>query len=234
MKHAHLALSCLALLLNACAPAVAQPHRPVVVELFTSQGCSSCPPAEAVLNTLADNKDVIALSFAVTYWDDLGWKDTFGDPAFTARQRDYERGLHHDGVFTPQMVIDGYRDTTGQGAKIVNDLIARARTEQMPGPGLTLTSARVSLSDAPKGGADSGTVWLVRYDPRTLNVAIGRGENGGRTLPQRNVVRQLVRLGDWNGKAQNFDLPKASNTNLKTAILVQQGIGGPIIAAATD
>lgn len=132
------------------------------------------------------------------------------------------------------MVIDGYRDTTGQGAKIVNDMIARARTEQTPGPGLTLTSARVSLSDAPKGGPGSGTLWLVRYDPRTLNVAIGRGENGGRTLPQGNVVRQLVRLGDWNGKARNFDLPKASDANLKTAILVQQGVGGPIIAAATD
>ena len=224
----------LALILTACAPASAQPHRPVVVELFTSQGCSSCPPAHAVLNALADEKDVLPLSFSVTYWDNLGWKDTFGDPAYTRRQWDYARGLRHANVYTPQMVIDGFRDTPGQNLKPVKDLIARARTEQTPGPQLTLSADHVGLSVAPAGGASSGVVWLIRYDPRLQNVAVGRGENGGRTLAQRNVVRQLVRLGGWNGKAESLALPKASDLRFKTAILVQQGVGGPILAAVTN
>ncbi|MGN6423023.1 MAG: DUF1223 domain-containing protein [Asticcacaulis sp.] len=224
----------LTLILSACAPAIAQPQRPVVVELFTSQGCSSCPPAHAVLNALADEKNVLPLSFSVTYWDNLGWKDTFGNPAYTQRQWDYARGLRHANVYTPQMVIDGFRDTPGQNLKPVEALIARARTEQTPGPQLTLNADQVSLSAAPAGGASSGVVWLIRYDPRLQNVAVGRGENGGRTLPQRNVVRQLLKLGDWNGKATSFSLQKASDARFKTAILVQQDIGGPILAAATN
>lgn len=224
----------LALILSACAPAVAQPHRPVVVELFTSQGCSSCPPAHAVLNALADEKNVLPLSFSVTYWDDLGWKDTFGDPAYTQRQWDYARGLRHAKVYTPQMVIDGFRDTPGQSLKPVEALITRARTEQTPGPQLILSADQVSLSVAPAGGTSSGVVWLIRYDPRLQNVAVGRGENSGRTLPQRNVVRQVLKLGDWKGKATSLALPKASDAHFKTAILVQKGIGGPILAAITN
>ncbi|MDI7774387.1 DUF1223 domain-containing protein [Asticcacaulis sp. EMRT-3] len=217
--------------LTACAPTLAAPARPVVVELFTSQGCSSCPPAHAVLNTLADRPDVLALSFAVTYWDNLGWKDSFGDPAYTARQWAYAKGLHHDNVYTPQMVIDGAHDTTGQSLQQVEPLIRTAAAHQKPGPSVVINGDHVTI--AAMTGAPQAIVWLVRYDPRTQNVAIGRGENSGRTLPQRNVVRQLVRLGDWHGTTADFHLLKASDAHYRTAILVQQGDGGPIITAAT-
>ncbi len=202
--------------------------RPVVVELFTSQGCSSCPPAQDVLNKLADRPDVLALSFGVVYWDYLGWKDTFGSQAFTQRQYDYAKGLHHAGVFTPQMVIDGLKDTTGQSAGQVEPLIAAAKAHA-GGPAVKMDSGHVTVAaGTPVTG---GEVWLVRYDPRTVQVPIQRGENSGRTLPHRNVVRQLVKLGPWTGHAVDYALPKG-DAGLKTAVLVQAGTGGPIVGAA--
>ena len=204
--------------------------RPVVVELFTSQGCSSCPPAQATLNILADRSDVLALSFGVVYWDYLGWKDTFASPQFTQRQYDYAKGLHHAGVFTPQMVVDGRTDTTGQNPAQVEPLITAAKAH-LAGPRLKLDGDRVSIA---AGSPAAGTrVWLVRYDPRTLQVPIQHGENSGRTLPHRNVVRQLLDLGPWSGQAVTYALPKGDST-LKTAVLVQAGTGGPIVSAATN
>jgi hypothetical protein len=119
------ALALAAVLAGAAGAASAEP--PVVVELFTSQGCSSCPPANATLSTLADRPDVLALSFGVTYWDNLGWKDTFASPQFTARQWAYARGLHHDDVATPQMVVQGRVDTVGQTPSEVEPLIRAAK-----------------------------------------------------------------------------------------------------------
>ncbi len=223
----------LALILPAmtgCAKATPEPSQPVVVELFTSQGCSSCPPANATLNQLADRKDVLALSFGVIYWDYLGWKDTFASPAYTQRQYDYAKGLHHDGVFTPQMVINGRKDTTGQSLAMVTPLIEAARKDAS-GPAIKLGIDKVSIA---ANGSQAATVWLVRYDPRVVQVPINRGENSGRTLPHRNVVRELVRLGAFSGQTVNFTLPKASMTGLKTAILVQSGKGGPILSATTN
>ena len=197
-----------------CQATPVTPSRPVVVELFTSQGCSSCPPAQATLNKLADRPDVLALSFGVIYWDYLGWKDTFASPQFTQRQYDYAKGLHHDGVFTPQMVIDGRTDTTGQNPVQVEPLIATAKTH-LAGPVLKLDDDHVSIgagkppAGTPTGGAH---VWLVRYDPRTVQVPIQRGENSGRTLPHRNVVRQLLDLGSWTGQAVTYALPKGDST----------------------
>lgn len=231
MKPLHIIIVAFAALSAAsCLKASSVPSsRPVVVELFTSQGCSSCPPAQATLNGLADRRDVLALSFGVVYWDYLGWKDTFASPQFTQRQYDYAKGLHHTGVFTPQMVIDGKADTTGQSPAQVEPLIKAARA-QAAGPHLTMNGDRVTVAE---GKAQGAQVWLVRYDPRTVQVPIQRGENSGRTLPHRNVVRQLVNLGPWTGKASTYDLPKGE-ANLKTAILVQAGTGGPIIAAGAD
>ncbi|HZZ34989.1 MAG TPA: DUF1223 domain-containing protein [Caulobacteraceae bacterium] len=202
--------------------------RPVVVELFQSQGCSSCPPANANLNAIADRPDVLALSFAVTYWDDLGWKDTFARDAYTARQWDYAHGLHHANVFTPQMVVNGRRDLVGVNAA---DVDAAVRSAGSPaGAALSVSAGQVSIAagPAPASGAD---VWLVRYDPRVQQVAIKRGENGGRTLPHRNIVRELTRLGAWTGKAASFRLPAAPDPALKTAVLVQTTHGGPILGA---
>jgi hypothetical protein len=208
----------------------ADPGHPVVVELFQSQGCSSCPPANANLMALAQRPDVLALSFGVTYWDQLGWKDTFASPQYTARQWDYARALRHDNVFTPQVVVNGRLDGVGAQPGEIEQLIQRAQ-RVAPGPAVTLAADAVSVGAAPTPphGAD---VWLVRYDPRIVQVAIRRGENGGRTLPHRNVVRELVRLGAWRGQAERYSLPASPDPALKTAVLVQTAGAGPILAAA--
>jgi hypothetical protein len=220
-----------AIALAAAAPAMAaSPASPVVVELFQSQGCSSCPPANANINAITDQPGVLALSFGVTYWDDLGWKDTFAARAGTDRQWDYARGsLHNSNVATPQVVINGRTETVGVDRNDLNRRIAQAALPA-GAPSLSLAGSMLSVSAAaaPKAAAD---VWLVRYDPRTVQVAIRRGENGGRTLPHRNVVRELTRLGAWAGPAVRFDLPKTSNPAFATAILVQEAHGGPILAA---
>jgi hypothetical protein len=220
----------LLLSLALAAPArAADAAHPVVVELFQSQGCSSCPPANANLLTIVDRPDVLALSFGVTYWDDLGWKDTFASPKFTARQWDYAHGLGHSQVFTPQVVVNGRKDGVGADSREFQGLIAQG--ERAPrGPDLILDGGQVRVgAGKPAGAAD---VWLVRYDPRLAKVAIRRGENGGKTLPHRNVVKQLVRLGAWTGPAARFALPPAADPALKTAVLVQLPRGGAILAAA--
>ena len=201
---------------------------PAVVELFQSQGCSSCPPANANVLAIAGRPDVLALSWQVTYWDDLGWRDTFGDHAFTARQYDYARTLGHDGVFTPQVVVNGRADTVGADAAELGGLLHRA-DRGASGPELVLDGHHVRVGAA----QGSGEVWLVRYDPRTIRVAILRGENGGETLPHRNVVRQVQDVGRWTGQAVSFPLPPQT-AGLRTAILVQSGRGGPILAAARE
>ena len=198
-----------------------------VVELFQSQGCSSCPPAEANLNALASRPDILALSFGVTYWDDLGWKDTFAASAYTDRQYDYAHYNHRSGVYTPQVIIDGQKDLVGSDPGQLDKAIASAR---LHGPVLSWGKGQLQVGAGEvKTPAD---VWLVRYDPRTLNVAIAAGENRGRTLPHRNVVRELVHLGVWNGSAQSFRLPAPALGGLSTAALVQLPAGGEILSAS--
>lgn len=214
------------------APAVpsvaASAERPTVLELFQSQGCSSCPPANANLNAIADRPDVLALSFPVTYWNYLGWKDTFSQPAFTQRQKDYAAGPLHSQVGTPEMVVNGRIDLIGQDRGEVEAALRRGGAPG--GPAVRFETGRVSIA-AGISLPRPADVWLVRYDPRTLNVPVKRGENAGRTLPHRNIVRQLVRLGDWNGAAASYALPPASDPALRTAVLVQAGRGGPILGA---
>jgi hypothetical protein len=218
-----------ALLIAGLGLASAARAEPTVVELFQSQGCSSCPPADANLNAIADRPGVLALSFAVTYWDQLGWKDTFASPAFTARQYAYMHGLGHSNVATPQIVINGRHDVVGIDGRELAAAIGAAGAPA--GASLTLSRGSVSIAagSAPATGTD---VWLVRYDPRVQWVAIRRGENGGKTLPHRDIVRQLVRLGGWFGAARSFPVPGGAAPGLKTAILVQTTGGGPILAAA--
>ncbi len=217
----------LALALNLGGQAMAQPL--TVVELFTSQGCSSCPPANANLAKLAGRPDILALSFGVTYWDSLGWKDTFASKAYTDRQWDYARGLRHANVATPQVVINGRADVVGNS---LEEIEKTARSTPGPaGPGLTLTADSLAIAAGPKP-AKPAQVWLVRYDPDTVQVPIRRGENTGKTLPHRNVVRELTKLGAFDGRAMTLRLPPARQPNLKSAILVQSGPGGPILAAA--
>ncbi len=213
---------------EAQAAAIGDPAHPTVIELYQSQGCSSCPPADAVVNKLADRPDLIALSFAVTYWDQLGWKDIFGDPAYTARQWDYAHAAGRHQVATPQVIVNGREPVLGSHEGELDQAIARNANHD--GPFLSGGDGKVMVGAGKGAGKDNATVWLVRYDPRTVNVAIRAGENKCRTLPHRNIVRQLVDLGQWQGKAASFTLP-AARPGLQTAVLVQQGKGGPIIAA---
>lgn len=200
-----------------------------VVELFTSQGCSSCPPANANLLALSSRPDLLTLSWGVTYWDQLGWKDTFGHDAYTRRQRDYQRGLGTDNVWTPQVVVDGRRHVVGQRMAQIQALIDAH--QPLPGPAVVIRNGGVGLAGgtAPSAPAD---VWLVRYEPTPIEVPVARGENGGRTLPHASVVRELVRLGEWRGSTVGYRLPSSSRPELRTAVLVQAPNGGLILAAA--
>jgi hypothetical protein len=207
----------------------ADASHPVVIELFQSQGCSSCPPANANLNVLSGRPDVLALSFAVTYWDRLGWKDTFAKAQFTDRQWEYARAMRQGSVYTPQVVVNGRIAGVGADSGEIEGLMSKA-DRSATGPNVTIAdgAADIGAAAAPSQAAD---VWLVHYEPRSLDVPVLRGENAGRTLPHRNIVRDLVRLGAWNGQAERFKLP-ASYSGLATAVLVQSYGAGPILAAA--
>lgn len=208
-------------------PSSLPPQKLVVVELFQSQGCSSCPPAEANLNAIAGEPGVLALSYGVTYWDGLGWKDTFASEANTARQWDYAHYRSRDTVWTPQVYVNGDVDLIGNDRRRLDDAIDHADSD---GPSIAWSKDQVIVKSAPTNRA--GDVWLVRYDPRTLHVAIGGGENSGLTLPQRNVVRELIRLGSWRGNEQAYALPPPSMSHLMTAALVQVRGGGDILSAS--
>ena len=214
--------------LSAAPALAADPAHPVVVELYQSQGCSSCPPAIANINVIAGRPDVLALTFAVTYWDQLGWADTFAKPAFTARQWDYARAGGRGQVATPQTIVNGRAVTNGGNRAGLIQTIRQA-DRGTSGPAIRAANGRVTVGLG--STAQPATVWLVRYDSRTLNVPIRAGENGGRTLAHRNVVRSIDRLGSWTGARATFAVPAAGNPAFSTAVLVQQGTGGPIVAA---
>jgi hypothetical protein len=204
--------------------------RPVVVELFQSQGCSSCPPANDNLAKVADRPDVIALNFAVTYWDGQGWKDTFAQPKFTARQWSYAHGFGRGNVFTPEVVVNGRHDGVGAAPADFGRLLGAGAGDRA-GPTITLLADKAALGAGAKPVA-TADVWLVRYDPHVLPVPIRGGENGGRTLPHKDIVRELVRIGGWNGAAEALSLPAPTLPGLVTAVLIQAPGGGPILAAA--
>ncbi len=226
--------SLLAAVLTACSSGNAAPVPPVmpghglqVVELFQSQGCSSCPPANANVMALAVRPQVLTLSWQVTYWDYLGWKDSYAQPAFTARQHAYADALHHDGVFTPQVVVNGRGDVIG-GAKGEVEGALRRFDRGGDAVKVALDASQVTLT----GATAQSSVYLVRYDPRIVQIPIKAGENGGRTLPHRNVVREFALLGKFTGGTRHWTLPAAKQPGLKTAVLVQTGVAGPIVAAA--
>lgn len=207
----------------------ADPAHPSVVELYESQGCSSCPPANANLNAIADDPRVLALNFAVTYWDYLGWKDSFAKPAFTARQQDYARAAGRPNVSTPQVIVNGRGVLVGSNRAEL-DASIRRYDRGSGGPAIRHDTGKVTIG----AGAASGTatVWFVQYDPRVQNVSIRAGENDGRTLPHKNVVRGVQQLGSWTGAAAVFTVPPFADPAYRGAILVQQGKGGAILAAS--
>ena len=210
-------------------PATAEQKPLTVVELFQSQGCSDCPPANANLMALSGRPDILALSFGVTYWDYLGWKDTFASQQYTARQWDYAHALHHSEVYTPQVVVNGRADIVGRDKAALEALIAREVNASAP-------SVQIAQANVTVGAGQPGAhqVWLVRFDPNVENVPIARGENGGLTLPHKNVVKEQVKLGEWNGRSSSYAIPAARQSGLREAVLVQSGPGGAIVAAARN
>jgi len=204
---------------------------PVLVELFTSQGCASCVSADGLIGDLADRPHVLALTFGVDYWDYLGWQDTFAKAEFTDRQRAYLKPLALRDVYTPQVVIDGYLQAAANHPDEVDRLIKQAaKARDKPPQIMAAHGARVAIGSgrAPKGGAE---VWLVRYDPHDQKVVIRTGDNRGKTVVEHNVVRELVRLGAWKGSPKSFREPEAPSEGLETAVIVQAAHGGAVIAA---
>jgi hypothetical protein len=202
---------------------------PVVVELFTSQGCSSCPPADAFLTDLAhQRRDVLPLAFHVTYWDYLGWKDPYSLDAATLRQREYARHLGEDGVYTPQMVVDGSRAFVGSSRSDGLSAIAAA-----PGKAVRVSVARDGASLLVTVGPGSGTarVLLVGFDP-SHETPVGRGENSGRTLHESNIVRSLTPIAAWTGSAVTLHQPPPAGEAF--AVLLQADDGRIIGAGRLD
>jgi hypothetical protein len=217
------------------APAHAKTHAPartpVVAELYTSQGCSSCVAADKLLDEIANKSGVLGLTLAVDYWDYLGWSDTFAKPEFSARQRAYMQRLSQREVYTPQIVINGVSEAPGADRDKIEAMIRKAQHAKTKPPKMRwLRHGRVQV-DAGRAPEDGADVWLVRYDPTARQVVVKRGENRGKTLVQRNVVRQLVRLGGWKGKTRVYAVqasPQGSDA-LKTCILLQASDGGRIL-----
>lgn len=200
---------------------------PVVLELYQSQGCSSCPPALEVLREEAARPNVIALNFAVTYWDQLGWKDRFAQPAFTRRQWDYAHANRRANVATPQLIVNGRGFVNGGNRAEVDAAIEQVSSVTAE-PALRTQGNQLIIGAA--AAARPAVVWLVSYDPRTIEVPIRAGENGGRTLAHRNIVRKLEAVGRWNGSTRSYALPP-TQPGLARAVLVQVGTGGAILAA---
>lgn len=174
--------------------------RPVVVELFTSQGCSSCPPANAYLNELAkDRRDVLPLAFHVTYWDRLGWKDPFSLEAATDRQDHYGHRFG-DGSYTPEIVIDGASSHVGSDRAEVGPAIEQAKFRSETAAAVSVTRDGDGLLIEVGGGQGRGKVLLVGFD-HDHQTAVHRGENNGRTLEEANVVRSIRAIADWQGAA---------------------------------
>ena len=210
-------------------PAKAAEPAPVVVELFTSQGCNSCPPADALLGELARRDDVLPLSFHVTYWDRLGWPDTFGLAASTRRQEAYADRLGLRGLYTPQMVIGGRLDAVGSQRRRVLAAIELLQGHDEHGPALAVADGELRLAAGDQGLC---TLWLIGFD-RAQDVAIERGENRGRTLRYHNVVREIVELGTWRGEALAVPLPleRLAAERRDAAVLVQRQADGAILGA---
>lgn len=206
--------------------------RPVVVELFTSQGCSSCPPAEAYVGRLSTRPDVIALSFHVDYWDDLGWRDRFALTDAVDRQNTYARNLHRTSVYTPQLIIDGANDNVGSSGQAVDRALSQSR-DGVPVE-LSLSDRELQVDIGANSHFTAGEIVLVSYLRHAVS-QIGRGENAGRKLEEFNIVRSVRKLGQWSGGAQHFRLSVSSLPADATdvAVLVQGNGQAAIVGAGS-
>ena len=209
---------------------------PLLVELFTSQGCSSCPPADRFLAELAQRQDLIALSYGVDYWDYLGRKDTFASRENTARQTGYGESLGNRRLYTPQMVVDGRVDAVGSDRAAVEQAIARLHDEQPRRLGVQSAMQRdhviLRFPEMPLDG--DATIWLIAYDAANT-VSIGRGENRGRQVTYRNVVREIRNLGLYRGMAMELAVDKRDLDRYGRSgcvVVVQMNRHGPVLGTA--
>jgi len=215
------------LLVASCALAGASEPR-ALLELFTSQGCSSCPPADKLLGDLADDPSLVALSVPIDYWDYLGWKDTLALPGHSVRQRAYARVRGDREVYTPQMVVNGAVHVVGSDRAAID----RAITQTDRNPAVMSANVLVSIGGnelnvkvSPAREHLGGEVWLCPLS-KAVPIVIGRGENSGRTITYHNVVRRWVKLGDWSGNDASWSLPLSDFMNDEinaAAVMVQQG-----------
>jgi hypothetical protein len=178
----------------------------------------------------SDRPDILALGFSVGYWDRLGWKDVFAKSQYAARHYAYARALGLGSVYTPQVVINGRVEGTGLEADELAGLLKRGDRGR-GGPRVEFSRSEVSVGTG-RAPAEAADIWVARYNPRTLEVAVRRGENAGRTLPHKNVVREMILIGHWRGEAATFTLPAPGEPGLAEAAIVQEAGGGPILAAA--
>lgn len=205
---------------------------PVVVELFTSQGCASCPPADAYLGELAQERDVLALAFHVDYWNYIGWQDPFSSAAATARQHDYGRSFDLRAVYTPQMVIDGTTHEVGSDRGAVASAIKNAaRTQKVP---VTLLNDengfRVHIGEGEPG--TRARVLFVAFEPEAVT-DVQRGENEGKRLVEYNIVESWEVIGTWDGSATEIALPQGDAYQASAcAVIVQEDPVGAIYGAA--
>lgn len=209
-------------------PVAAAMPRPVVVELFTSEGCSSCPPADAYLSELSQQRsDILPLAFHVTYWNSLGWKDPFSLDVATQRQAEYGRRFG-DGSYTPEMVVDGTTAFVGSDRSSGETAIQKAKGADSTSAPLSAVRKGNAITVSVGAGSGSAQVILVGYDAQHTT-AVGRGENGGRTLKESNIVRSFEQIGQWTGKPATFNpqIPVGE----KTAVLLEAP-DGHIVGAA--
>ena len=214
---------------------------PVVIELFTSQGCSDCPAADRIVAELAKRTDVLALSLPITYWDMLGWKDTFATEANTYRQKSYAKTMNRSGIYTPQLIVDGKLDVVGnQRDRVMSAIAARHAQIAMETPinlALGIASGRVEIA-IPAATARTkektlATIWVMRtLSNATVNVQ--QGENKNHKLTYANLVRELHRAGEWTGEAMKIDLPMTTGKSKHdgVAVVLQSHDYGQILAAA--
>jgi hypothetical protein len=222
-------------------PAHADPR--AVVELFTSQGCSSCPPADKIIGELAKDPSIIALSMPIDYWDYLGWKDTLADSRFSARQKAYSQMRGDRDVYTPQVVVNGSVHVIGSDRAGIESAIGDTKKTDgvMSVPvSMTLSGKEINVSVAASGKgpvATHGEVWICSVS-RAIPISIGRGENRGREITYYNVVRSLLKVGDWNGTSGSWTVPleNISRDGVDAAVVyVQDGNRdkpGPMLGAA--
>ena len=215
--------------------AFADAPSPVLVELFTSQGCSSCPPADALAGKLKLEPGVVVLSFNVDYWDYLGWRDTLAKPEYSQRQYDYASARGDGQVYTPQMVINGVTHTSGTGQGAVEEMIAKARKQTKLIPlKLDVTSSEIKASIPDVPGVGDTTLWLMAVAPM-LKQKIERGENAGASISYHNVVRKLVPAAMWKGGSYQGSWPREAviPTDCKNCVAVlQRAHTGAVIGLA--